>query len=143
MYDHLNNSMYGLLYVIQVYLFPHVTDSVLRFDAIINAYLIENCGLHPPTATITPLVVHSSCNFFGSVAYPSVVDCGLRVSKLGKSSVTYEVGVFERGADDVRAVGGFTHVYVDRKSNRPLADGMPAQAREALQRLCTQIQSKL
>ena len=72
-----------------------------------------------------------------------MVDCGLRVSKLGKSSVTYEVGVFERGADDVRAVGGFTHVYVDRKSNRPLANGMPAQAREALQRLCTQVQSKL
>ena len=80
-------------------------------------------------------MVHSQCDYFGSVAFPSVVDLGLRVSKLGKSSVTYEVGVFQRGADDVRAVGGFTHVFVDREKNRPIAEGMPAMARAGLEKI--------
>ena len=80
-------------------------------------------------------MVHSHCDYFGSVAFPSVVDLGLRVSKLGKSSVAYEVGVFERGADDVRAVGGFTHVFVDRDKNKPLIEGMPAKARAGLEKI--------
>ena len=106
-----------------------------RFDSIINAYLIEHCGLSPPTSPQIGLVVHSECDYFGSVAFPSVVDLGLRVNSLGKSSVTYEVGVFERGQDDVRAVGGFTHVFVERSRNRPASTGMPAVARQGLARL--------
>lgn len=105
----------------------------LSFDSIINSYLIEHCGLHPPISPQIGLVVHSRCDYFGSVAFPSVVDLGLRVTKLGKSSVTYEVGVFERGADDVRAVGGYTHVFVDREKNRPAENGMPAKARQGLE----------
>lgn len=69
------------------------------------------------------------------MAFPSIVDLGLRVTKLGKSSVTYEVGVFERGADVVRAVGGFTHVFVDREKNRPSEKGMPARIREGLEKI--------
>lgn len=88
-------------------------------------------------------MVHSQCDYLGSVAFPSVVDLGLRVSKLGKSSVTYEVGVFERGADDVRAVGGFTHVFVDREKNRPAAEGMPAEARVGLEKILAKEASKL
>ena len=96
-----------------------------RFDSIINAYLIEHCGLRPPVSQHIGLVVHSHCDYFGSVAFPTVVDLGLRVNKLGKSSVTYEVGVFERGQDDVRAVGGFIHVFVDRnRPARPAVSGM-------------------
>ena len=88
-------------------------------------------------------MVHSQCDYFGSVAFPSVVDLGLRVSKLGKSSVTYEVGVFERGADDVRAVGGFTHVFVDRVKNRPATQGMPAKARAGLEKILAKETSML
>ena len=77
------------------------------------------------------------------MAFPSVVDLGLRVTHLGKSSVTYEVGVFERGTDDVRAVGGFTHVFVDRQKNTPAADGMPVKAREGLEKIYTKESSKL
>ena len=116
---------------------------IARFDSIINAYLIEYCGLHPPTSTQIGLVVHSHCDFFGSVGFPSMLDLGLRVQKLGNSSVTYEVGVFERDYDDVRAIGAFIHVFVERHSNRPAATGMSLETRTGLERILKDKMSKL
>ena len=72
-----------------------------------------------------------------------VLNLGLRVNKLGKSSVSYEVGVFEQGAEDVRAVGGFTHVFVDRTKNRPAPNGMSAVMRSGLEILTKVSISKL
>lgn len=126
MYDHMNNSIYSFL-----------------FDSVINAYLIEYCGLRPPTSRQIGLAVHSHCDFFGSVAFPSLVDLALRVNKLGRSSVTYEVGLFERGTEDAKAVAGFTHVFVDRNTNRPAAEGMPLKTREGLSKLLSVERSKL
>lgn len=117
--------------------------TVTRFDSIINAYLIEHCGLRPPTSPQIGLVVHSHCDYFGSVGFPSIVDLRLRVNKLGKSSVAYEVGVFERGKDDVRAVGGYTHVFVKRENNRPAATGMSGKIRNGLEKLLDNAVSKL
>ena len=113
------------------------------FDSIINSYLIERCGLHPPTSNQIGLVVHSQCQFFGSVAFPAVVELGLRVDKLGNSSVTYEVGLFESGQDDVKAVGGFTHVFVEREQNRPATSGMPSEVRKGLEKLLKEERSRL
>ncbi|KAI9759204.1 MAG: hypothetical protein M4579_002491 [Chaenotheca gracillima] len=118
MYDHMNNSVYSFLY-----------------DSIVNAYLMQHCSLHPPSSGQIGLVVHSSSDFFGSVGFPAVVQLGLKVSKLGKSSVTYEIGVFEQGVDEVKAVGSFTHVFVDRESNRPAAEGMSDATRKGLEKL--------
>jgi acyl-CoA thioester hydrolase len=72
-----------------------------------------------------------------------LLDLGLRVNKLGKSSVTYEIAVFEHGAEDVRAVGEFIHVFVDKASNRPAVDGMSVEIRQGLQRLLIKGTSKL
>jgi acyl-CoA thioester hydrolase len=60
------------------------------------------------------------------------VDLALRVNKLGKSSVTYEIGVFERGQDQVKAVGEFIHVFVDHESRRPGASGMADELKTGL-----------
>ena len=114
-----------------------------RFDSIINAYLVEHCGLDPPQSDQIGLVVHSHCDFFGSVAFPKVVDLALRVNKLGKSSVTYEIAVFEHGAEEVRAVGEFIHVFVDRRTNRPATNGMSVNARTGLEEINVQGASKL
>lgn len=126
MYDHMNNSVYSFL-----------------FDSIINAYLIEHCGLRPSASPQIGLVVHSNADYFGSVGFPSTVDLGLRVNKLGKSSVTYEVGVFECGKEDVKAVGGYTHVFVERETNRPAATGMSEEFRRGLERLLVVEKSKI
>ena len=106
-----------------------------RFDSIINAYLIEHCDLRPPASPQIGLVVNSHCDYFGSVGFPMVVELGLRINKLGKSSVAYEVGVFEKGQDDVRAVGGYTHVFVERERNRPAPNGMSEDIRRGLKKL--------
>lgn len=60
------------------------------------------------------------------------MDLALRVNELGKSSVTYEIGVFEQGAEDVKAIGSITHVFVEREPNRPAASGMPQKTRDGL-----------
>jgi acyl-CoA thioester hydrolase len=119
------------------------TEFVVRYDSIVNAFLIERCGLFPATSAQIGLVVHSSSDYFSPVEFPSVVDLGLRVNKLGKSSVTYEIGVFERGVEDIKAVGSFTHVFVDRQSRRPSANGMNETLRKGLSSLLVQTSAKL
>jgi len=106
-----------------------------RFDSVVNTYLIQHCNLHPPTSPRIGLVVHSHCDYFAPVAFPAVVDLCLRVKKLGKSSVTHEIGVFEQGSDEVKAVGEFTHVFVDSQTRKPRSEGMGDELREGLGRL--------
>ena len=125
-YHHLNNSVYAFL-----------------IDSVVNAYLIESCDLKPATSEQIGLVVSSYCDFFGSVAYPAVVDLGLRVLKIGKSSVLYEVGIFEQGQDAVKAVGGFIHVFVEQNGRRPAKDGMDRQTRQGLEQIFTKETAKL
>lgn len=126
MYQHLNNSVYSFL-----------------FDSIINTYLIQHCGLNPGASAHIGLVVSSYCDYFGSVSFPAVVDLGLRVIKLGKSSAMYEVGVFEKGVDEVKAVGGFVHVFVEREGMRPARDGMMEEMRRGLERILAAESAKL
>jgi acyl-CoA thioester hydrolase len=105
------------------------------FDSVVNTYLIQNCSLHPPTSPQIGLVVHSHCDYLAPIEFPAVVDLALRVNKLGKSSVTYEIAVFEREQEQVKAVGAFIHVFVDRDSRRPGKDGMNEELKKGLQSL--------
>lgn len=118
MYDHMNNSVYNFLY-----------------DSVINAYLIEHCGLNPRTSAQHPMMAHTHIDYFGSISYPAVAVLGLLVNHLGKSSATYEVALFEKGNDSVRAVGEFVHVFVDRQTGRPSANGMSTAFRRGLERI--------
>jgi acyl-CoA thioester hydrolase len=102
---------------------------------VVNTYLIEECGLHPPTSSQYGLVVHSHADFFGSIAFPAVADLALRVNKLGKSSVTYEIALFQRGVEEVKSVGEFIHVFVDRETGRPATSGMNDSLKEGLSRI--------
>jgi acyl-CoA thioester hydrolase len=117
-YAHVNNSVYYLL-----------------FDSVVNAYLIAHCGLDPPTSPHIGLVVHSHCDYFAPVEFPALVHLCLRVNKLGRSSVTYEIGVFEADRDAPNAVGEFVHVFVDRNTRRPEPTGMPAALHAGLAKL--------
>lgn len=101
----------------------------------VNTYLIEECGLQPPTAPQYGLVVHSAGDFFGSIAFPAVAELALRVNKLGKSSVTYEIALFQQGVEEVKSVGELVHVFVDRETGRPANRGMSDSLKEGLQKL--------
>lgn len=102
------------------------------FDSIINLFLIREGGLdiHGP---VIGLIVASSCQYHAPLAYPDELVGTLRVTKLGNSSVTYEVTVAKIGAEAVAATASLTHVFVDRESRRPTP--IPERIRAALARL--------
>lgn len=75
----------------------------------------------------------NDCQFFAPLSFPQVLVLGLRVNKLGSSSVSYEVGVLEEGKDSPAAVGGYTHVFVDRRSRK--STPMAVEARTGLGKL--------
>jgi acyl-CoA thioester hydrolase len=79
------------------------------------------------------LVVETQCNYFAPLAFPETVEAGIRVAKLGASSVRYEVGLFAQGAPLTAAKGHFVHVYVDRKTRRPLP--LPPELKSVLETL--------
>ena len=114
-----------------------------RYDSVINTYLINNCGLHPPTSPQYGLMVHSHSDFFGSIAFPAVAELALRVNILGKSSVTYEVALFEKGIQEVKSVGELVHVFVDRETGRPASNGMNTKLKNGLEKLLMKEVSKL
>jgi acyl-CoA thioester hydrolase len=66
------------------------------------------------------LVVETQCNYFASIVFPERIDAGLRVAKLGTTSVRYEVAIFSEGGEQAAAQGHFVHVYVDRETRRPV-----------------------
>jgi acyl-CoA thioester hydrolase len=115
-------------------LYGHVNNVVYYsyFDTVVNRYLIDPGGLDIHKGTVVGIVAETQCRFFKSFAYPEVVDAGLRVGRLGNSSVRYEIGLFGE-EDTARAEGHFVHVFVDRASNRPVP--IPPGIRAALQRL--------
>lgn len=142
MYDHMNNSIYYFLFV-PSHLHLRIKLNTCSFDSVVNTYLINHCKLHPPTSTQVGLVVHSHCDYLAPTGFPAVVDLALRVNKLGKSSVTYEIGVFERGTEEPKAVGEFIHVFVEREGMRPGPKGMNEDTRIGLGQLLVDAKSKL
>lgn len=112
--------------------YGHVNNVVYYswFDTAVNAYLIEHGVLDIERSPAIGLVVETQCQYFASLAFPQTIEAGLRVARLGGSSVRYEVGLFAQGAEHTAAHGHFVHVYVDRSTRRPVP--VPAALRDAL-----------
>ncbi|MDB6049271.1 MAG: putative thioesterase [Pseudomonas sp.] len=119
-----DNDIYGHVNNVTYYSF---------FDSTVNNYLIQRGGLNIHDGDVVGFVVSSSCDYFASIAFPDLIEVGLRVGKLGNSSVQYELGVFKVGEDEASAAGRFVHVFVDRASNRPVP--IPENVRAALESL--------
>lgn len=103
MYGHVNNTEY-----------------YSYFDTVINHFLIKKAGLSPLKSDTIGLCVESQCNFFSPLEFPSVIEAGLYISHKGKSSIRYEVGIFEEGAEEAAAHGHFVHVFVDEVTRKPM-----------------------
>jgi acyl-CoA thioester hydrolase len=110
--------------------YGHVNNVVYYswFDTVVNQFLISNDVLDIEHSNVIGLVIETQCNYFASVAFPERVTAGLRVTKLGNSSVRYEVGIFREEEESASAQGHFVHVYVDRESRRPSAIPEPMRA---------------
>ena len=115
--------------------YGHVNNVVYYswFDTVVNAHLIEHGVLNVQYGETIGLVVETQCNYFAALAFPQVVEAGLRVARLGSSSVRYEIGLFAAGASSTAARGHFVHVYVDRQSRRPVP--LPKALKSVLEKL--------
>ncbi|WP_417225661.1 acyl-CoA thioesterase [Amphritea sp.] len=120
----MDNDVYGHVNNVQYYSY---------FDTAVNKYLIDQGVLDIYHSEVIGLVVETQCNYFSSVAFPADVIAGVAVTRLGNSSVRYEIGLFLEGQDKPSAQGHFIHVYVDRASQRPVA--LPAPLRAALEKI--------
>ncbi|MEE3051045.1 MAG: thioesterase family protein [Pseudomonadota bacterium] len=103
------------------------------FDTVVNCFLIDQGGLDIETDSVIGMAVETMCKFNKPLAYPEVLEAGLRVGKLGNSSVRYEIGIFQEGAAEAAAMGHFVHVFVDRATGKPAP--IPDAIRSALERI--------
>ena len=101
-YGHLNNAIYYEL-----------------FDSAINQLLIDQGILDFESGDHVFLVASSGCHYFSELAYPDKLEVGLVITRLGNSSVTYDLGLFKKGADHTSANGVFVHVHATRDGHRP------------------------
>ena len=120
----MDNDVYG-----------HVNNVVYYswFDTAVNATLIEQGVLDIHGGQTIGLVIETQCNYFAPLAFPQTIEAGIRVAKLGTSSVRYEVGLFAQGEPLTAAKGHFVHVYVDRESRRPVP--LPTPLKQFLETL--------
>ncbi|EIT71069.1 MULTISPECIES: acyl-CoA thioesterase [Hydrocarboniphaga] len=119
-----DNDVYGHVNNVEYYSY---------FDTVINTFLIREGGLDIHRGASIGLCVESHCRFDAPIEFPDAVHAGLRVSRLGNSSVRYEIGLFREHDDKPAAEGWFVHVFVDRQSRRPAA--LPDSLRAALAKL--------
>ncbi len=115
-YGHINNVVYYGL-----------------FDTIVNEYLIRAGALDIHGGAVIGLVVETGCKYFAPLAFPEALEGGLRVAKIGNSSVRYELAIFRAGEEKPAAEGHFVHVYVDRATRRPVP--LPEAFRRVLERI--------
>ncbi len=115
--------------------YAHVNNVVYYayFDTVINEYLMAQGGLDYRAGAVVGIAVETMCRFHKSLAFPDVIDAGLRVGHLGNSSVRYDIGLFRQGDDEPAATGYFVHVFVERDGQQPVP--MPDRIRAALSRL--------
>ena len=117
----MDNDIYGHVNNVQYYSY---------FDTAVNQFLIERGVLDIHMGEVVGFVVDSGCSYFSPIAFPDTVHVGIRVAKLGNSSVKYEIGIYRNDEQAPAAVGHFVHVYVERSSNRSVP--VPAAVREVL-----------
>jgi len=121
-----DNDVYGHVNNVEYYSY---------FDTVINTYLIRAGGLDIHGGAQVGYCVESHCRFDTPLAFPDTVHAGLRIAKLGTSSVRYEIGLFREDDAKPAAEGWFVHVFVDRATGRPAP--LPETLRTALQALAT------
>ncbi|MGH8757897.1 MAG: acyl-CoA thioesterase [Burkholderiales bacterium] len=115
--------------------YGHVNNVVYYsfFDTAVNQHLIEQGVLDIQASEVIGLVVETKCQYFKSIGFPDAVTVGMAVRHMGRSSVKYQIALFANDQQEASALGTFVHVYVDRKTNRPVA--IPDDVRAVLEQL--------
>merc|ERR1711916_24460 len=117
--------------------YGHVNNYIYYsfFDTVVNHFLVHRGNLHCNKSQDIGLVVTSSCNYFAPLTYPGKIEAGLCISKIGKSSLTYEIGIFDENKQ-LCAAGNFVHVFVNEGTRRP--SSIPDAIRKASETILTE-----
>ena len=116
-------------------IYGHVNNVVYYayFDTVVNMFMVDNAGFDPHNAAAIGICPETHCNYHKPVAYPDRLEAGLRVGRLGNSSVRYEIAIFIYGDEEAAATGHFVHVFVDRVTRKPVTISKPIRcAMEAI-----------
>ena len=110
--------------------YGHVNNVIYYgfFDTAVNQLLMEAGVLNPASSSTVGLVVETRCTYVASIAFPDRIEVGVRVENLGRSPVRYILGIFKQGRAAACAQGAFTHVYVDRATQKPVPVPDPVRA---------------
>jgi acyl-CoA thioester hydrolase len=119
LYNHLNNATY--------YSF---------IDTAVTSYLTHAVNRNLAGDPVIYLVVENGCSYFQPIAFPDAVECGLRVTSIGRSSMRFEVGLFRNAEPLAAALGYLVQVCCDRMTQRPVP--IPDRVRAALEALKAQ-----
>ena len=116
-------------------IYGHVNNVVYYsyFDTAANQYLIDEGGLDPQDGRIVGYVVNSGCEYHAPIAHPENIEAGVRVDRLGNSSVQYGIGIFKEGREEACAHGHFVHVFVERATDTAVP--IPENLRGALEKI--------
>ncbi len=101
------------------------------FDTAVNQWMIEADAMDIPHGPHVGLVVETRCAFMASLGFPDRVAAGLKAARIGRTSITYEIALFRNDEDEACAAGTFTHVCVEKATNRPIP--IPDRLAAALQ----------
>ena len=98
------------------------------FDTAVNRFLVDNELLDYQNDTVHGIVIESKCTYLKEFSYPDVAQAGLKLQRLGNTSVVYDIGLFHVGDEDAAALGYLVHVYVDTESRQPVRVPDPIRA---------------
>ncbi len=117
--------------------YGHVNNVVYYsyFDTVVNHYLMRHGGLDYRIGAVVGFVAETMCQYKKPLAFPESVDVGLRVAKIGTSSIRFEIGIFKQGDDEPAAFGHFVHVFVERAVQKAVT--IPERIRSCLERIST------
>jgi len=101
-YGHMNNAVYYNV-----------------FENVVMTWLEVVQGFNLKSETVRCFTVENGCQYHDAVRYPDQLQCGLRISKIGNSSVRYELGIYKKGSETVSATGFIVDVFVDAQTERP------------------------
>ncbi|MEE2931984.1 MAG: thioesterase family protein [Pseudomonadota bacterium] len=122
----MDSDMYGHVNNVEYYSY---------IDTAVNMHLVKKIMLDPNTAPVFGVVAETGCKYFREIRHPDIVETGIRVTRIGNSSVTYQAALFRRSDESLAALGHFVHVYVDRKTRKPTT--IPNAFRKELNKILT------
>jgi acyl-CoA thioester hydrolase len=117
-----DNDIYGHVNNVEYYSY---------FDTAVAAFLVSRLGLYFKSSPVIAYVIETGCTYFEPVSFPDRLKVGVRIIKLGNSSVRYELAIFKSDGQHACAQGHFVHVYVDRSNQKPAS--IPEDVRQAMQ----------